>query len=91
MKLLTKKSLTSVVLAGALSIGTASAMGLSQGTQPLTSIVGISSASISVNVNDNGVATLFGNADSRSEAALAESHVAKFDGVEKIINLISYN
>ncbi len=90
MKLLNTKTLTAVLVAGALSIGTASAMGLSQGTQALTSVVGVSSAAISVNVDD-GVATLFGNAESGSEAALAASHVARLDGVDKVINLITYN
>jgi osmotically-inducible protein OsmY len=90
MKLINSKSLTTLVLAGALSVGTASAMGLQQGTQALTSVVGVSSASIGVNVSD-GTATLFGSAESGSEAALAEAHVAKLDGVEKVINLITFN
>ncbi len=84
------KLAAAMVVAGIMTAGTTSAMGLSQGTQALSSIVGVSSSSISVNV-DNGVATLFGSADSGSDAALAENHVAKLDGVDKVINLITYN
>jgi osmotically-inducible protein OsmY len=73
-----------------MAAGTASAMGLSQGTQPLDSIVGVSSASLSVNVRD-GVATVFGNVESGSEAALAKAYVSQMDGVERVINLITVN
>ncbi len=90
MKLLITKTLAALAITGALSIGTASAMGLNAGTQPLDSIVGVSSASISVNL-DNGVATLFGNAESGAESALAAHHVAKIDGVDRVINLITHN
>lgn len=84
------KLAAAMVVAGIMTAGNTSAMGLSQGTQALSSIVGVSSSSISVNVDD-GVATLFGSADSGSDAALAENHVAKLDGVDKVINLITYN
>ena len=90
MKLLNTKTLAALAITGALSIGTASAMGLDAGTQSLNSVIGVSSASISVNLDD-GVATLFGNAESGAESALAASHVAKLDGVERVINLITYN
>jgi mevalonate kinase len=84
------KSIAALAIAGALSIGTASAMGLSSGTQPLDSIVGVSSASISVNLTD-GVATLFGNVESGAESALAANHVEKIEGVDRVINLITHN
>ena len=90
MKLLNTKTLAALAITGALSIGTASAMGLNAGTQPLDSVIGVSSANLSVSLND-GVATLFGNAESGAESALAASHVAKIDGVERVINLITYN
>ena len=89
MKTLNKIAAT-ILVAGMMTAGTASAMGLSQGTQPLSSIIGVSSAAISVNVDD-GVATLFGTADSGSEAALAAHHVSKLVGVDKVVNLITYN
>jgi hypothetical protein len=90
MKLLNAKTLAALALTGAMSIGTASAMGLNEGTQPLDSVVGVIGTSISVKVDD-GVATLFGNADSFSEASLAESHVERIDGIDRVINLVTYN
>ena len=60
------------------------------GTQSLNSVIGVSSATLSVNLDD-GVATLFGNAESGAESALAASHVAKLYGVDRVINLISHN
>ena len=90
MKLLNTKTLAALAITGALSISTASAMGLDAGTQSLNSVIGVSSASISVNLDD-GVATLFGNAESGAESALTASHVAKLDCVERVINLLTYN
>ena len=90
MKLFNSKTLAALAITGALSIGTASAMGLNAGTQSLDSVIGVSSANLSVSLND-GVATLFGNAESGAESALAASHVAKIDGVERVLNLITYN
>jgi hypothetical protein len=84
------KSIAALAIAGALSIGTASAMGLSAGTQPLDSIVGVSSASLSVTIND-GVATLFGTTDSGAEAAIAANEVSQIEGVERVINLVTWN
>lgn len=90
MKFINAKSIAALALTGALSIGTASAMGLDSGTKPLNSIVGVNSTSLSYNVRD-GVATLFGNADSSFESALAKNHVEQIDGVDRVINLITYN
>jgi hypothetical protein len=90
MKLLNAKTLAAVALTGALSIGTASAMGLSTGTQPLNSVVGVNSASISYKVQD-GVATLFGTTDSKSESQLAQYHIENIDGVDRVINLVTFN
>ena len=83
-------ALTAIALTGALSIGTASAMGLDSGTRSLASVVGINSASLSYKVQD-GVATLFGNTDSSVESALAKAHVEQINGVDRVINLITYN
>ena len=90
MKLINVKTLAALALTSALSIGSASAMGLNIGTQPVNQIIGVSSASLSVTVND-GVATLFGSTDSGAEAALAEAKVAQMEGVDRVINLISWN
>ena len=90
MKLLNTKTIAALLITGAMSVGTASAMTLDSGTTQLNSIAGVSSANIRVNVKD-GVATLFGNVDSGSEAALAANHVAMQDGISKVRNLISIN
>lgn len=90
MKLLNTKTIAALALTGALSIGTASAMGLDSGTQSLDSVIGVNSASLSYTVQD-GVATLFGNVDSSIESSLAKSHVAKIEGVDRVINLVTYN
>ena len=83
------KTIAALALAGALSIGTASAMGLDTGTKPLGSVVGVNGPSVSVNIED-GVATLFGNVESNIESHLAQSHVESIDGVDRVINLITY-
>ncbi len=90
MKLLNAKTLAALALTGAMSIGTASAMGLNIGTQPVNQIVGVSSASLSVTIND-GVATLFGTTESGAEAALAETKISRMDGVDRVINLVTWN
>ena len=90
MKTLNEKTFAALALTGALSIGTASAMGLDSGTKALDSVIGVNSASLSYTVKD-GVATLFGNVDSQSEAALAKSFVSKVEGVDRVINLVNYN
>jgi hypothetical protein len=90
MKLLNAKTLAALALTGAMSIGTASAMGLDSGIKPLTSVAGISSTNISVKVDD-GVATLFGFVDSNHEHALAEAHVADMEGVDRVINRLIRN
>ena len=90
MKYLNAKTLAALALTGAMSIGTASAMGLDSGTRSLGSVIGVSSPTLSYKVQD-GVATLFGNAESGFEAELAEAHVEKISGVDHVINLITYN
>jgi hypothetical protein len=90
MKLLNAKTLAAVALTGVLSIGTASAMGLSNGIQPLTSITGVSSTNVKVEF-DGSVATLYGFVDSNIESSLAAAHVANLDGVDRVINRIVQN
>lgn len=87
MKFINAKTIAAVALTGALSAGSVSAAGLDAGVQSLNSITGVSSANIKVLVDD-GVATLFGYVDSNAEAALAEAHVEKLDGVDQVINRI---
>ena len=90
MKILNAKSFAALALVSAMSVGTASAMGLNIGTKPVNQIVGVSSATLSVTVND-GVATLFGTTESGAEAALAETKVAQMEGVDRVINLVTWN
>lgn len=87
MKTLTIKTIAALALTGALSVGTASAMGLDSGVKSLNSVTGVSSTNIKYKV-DNGVATLFGYVDSNTESALAVAHVGQIDGVERVINRI---
>jgi len=51
---------------------------------------GVSSPTLNL-IIDNGVATLSGSVESSLERVLAENHVARLEGVEQVINLISYN
>ena len=89
MKLFNKTTFASMLVIGALSVGTASAM-TDRHTTPLTGALGTSSVDLRVTVED-GVAYLFGNVDSGIESGLVEQHVAGLDGVDKVINLISVN
>ena len=82
MKLFKKSAIATIMLVGTMAIGTASAITLDA--------PGVTSASVNVTVKD-GVATLFGTVESGFERAQAERHVAKLDGVDKVINLIGYN
>lgn len=90
MKLLNTKTLTALAITGVLSIGTASAMGLNADTKPLDSIIGVSSATLSVTVKD-GVATLWGTTDSGAEAAIAANQVSQMEGVDRVNNLVTWN
>ena len=84
------KIAAAILVTGMMTAGSASAMGLSEGTQPLDSVVGVSSANLSVNVRD-GIATVFGNVESGAEAAIAKSYVSQMAGVDRVINLITVN
>jgi len=89
MKLFKKTTVASLLVIGALTAGTASAMTKVE-TTPLLGVVGITSANLTVRVQD-GVATLSGVVESRSEAALAKNHVANMDGIDKVISLVLIN
>lgn len=89
MKLFNKTTLASLLVIGAMTAGTASAMTKVE-TTPLFGVVGITSANLTVRVQD-GVATLSGVAENGSEAALAKRYVANMDGIEKVISQIIIN
>ena len=64
-------------------IGSASAVTLS-------SLPQIGSSNITYCV-ENGVATIYGHAESGMDKAHAARHVAALEGVDRIINLVTYN
>jgi len=83
MKLFNKTAIASVLVLGSLAMGPASAI-------TLNSLPGVTGSSIQVHIDREGVATLFGQTDSGAEKGIAERHVAKLDGVEKVINLVTF-
>lgn len=82
MKLFKQTAIATTLILGAFAMGSAQALTIST--------PGVSSAHLNVNVKD-GVATIFGTADSAAERNLAEKFVAKSEGVDRVINLITYN
>jgi hypothetical protein len=90
MNKMNKRAAIALGLTSAMSIGTATAKIPEIGTQPLRSVIEVSNPEVRITVQD-GIATLFGNAESRAESLLAEEHAADIDGVEHVINLIEWN
>ena len=82
MKLIKKTAITSALVLGTLGLGSASAI-------TLDNIPGVTGTNLQVQV-DNDVATLFGQADSGADKNIAERHVAKIEGVDRIINLVTF-
>lgn len=76
-----KSIIASIVIAGAMFAGTASAA--APGLNKLTS-----STNVNLTVKD-GVATLFGSVDSGLERKLIASAAAKLDGVDSVRNLVT--
>lgn len=85
MKILTKEWVGSILLLGGLSISTASAM---TENLSLTGVVGVNTASLSARVED-GVAIIFGDAESGTEEALVKKYVADIDGVNEVVDQIT--
>lgn len=88
MKISAKKSLAALALITAMSAGTAQAM--NSVSMQINSVVGVSSTNLRVHIED-GVAHLFGTVESGVEAAIAEAHVKKLDGVNEVFNNILLN
>lgn len=82
MKLFKTSAIAATLILSVFAMGSAQALTIST--------PGVSSAQLSVNVKD-GVATIFGNADSAVERNLAEKYVAQTEGVDRVINLVTYN
>lgn len=90
MKKLNKSAVVALSISSAMSLGTASAKIPDIGTQPLKSVIEVSNPEVRVAVSD-GIATLFGIAESQAEALLAEEHAADIEGVYHVINMIDWN
>lgn len=90
MKFINSKTIASLLVLGAMSIGTASAAIPEGRTVPLTGVIGVQSTDLTIRIKD-GVATLFGDVETRGEAALAKSYVEKLEGVDKVRNLVVIN
>ena len=90
MNKLNKSAVVALGVSGAMSIGTASANLPDIGTTPLGSVIEVNNPAIRV-AFEHGIATLFGDADSSSEALLAEEHIGDIEGVDHVINLINWN
>jgi len=80
MKLLTKTAIATVMAMSTLGAVNA---------KTLDFIPGVTSPNVNVTVQE-GVATLFGVVDTHSERKLAERHVAKLEGVDRVINLVTH-
>ena len=87
MKLSTK-TIAAVALIGAFSFGNAQAADIKN--MPLNSVIGVNSADLRVTI-DNGIATLFGTVENGGEAALAQAHVKKLEGVDTVRSNILLN
>lgn len=79
MKLFTKTVIASALVLGSFAVNAAT----------LDSIPGVTAANVNYTV-DNGVATLFGSVESKSESKMAERYIAQLDGVDRVINLITH-
>ncbi len=92
MDILNTKTVLALGLTSAMSVGTASAK-VSDSDRDYTrtdnSIISISSPNLRVTVYD-GIATLFGTADSIEEAEAAEQEIRDVQGIEHVINLITW-
>ena len=90
MDILNTKAVLALGISGAMSIGTAAADTSEYAVKTNNSIVAVSSPDLRVTVYD-GIATLLGTADSGAEARAVEKHISDVDGVEHVINMITWN
>lgn len=90
MDILNTKTVLALGLTGAMSVGTAAAKVPDNHYVPAGhSIISISSPNLRVTIYD-GIATLFGTAESHAEAQAAEEEILDVEGVEHVINLITW-
>jgi osmotically-inducible protein OsmY len=90
MNLLNSRTVATNDVAGAMSIPCTGAAITLQTNTGLQSDIGASGVNLSITVK-NGIATLFGTTESATEARLAENLVAQMNGVEQVINLVTFN
>jgi len=90
MDILNTKSILALGISGAMSVGTAVAKMPEAGSGAAAPIIAISSPDLRVTVYD-GIATLIGTAGSEEEAALAEQQIMAVEGIEHVINMITWS
>ena len=84
MKLINNSVVTTLAVAATFSIGVA-------GAAVAANLGSVSGVNGNVNVViDNGVATVFGHVDSGFERGLVARHVGAQDGVDRVINLVTF-
>ncbi len=89
MDMFKTKSVLALGLSGMMSIGVAQAGVATKNDDGESAIVAISGPNVRVTVYD-GIATVVGIAGSVEEASEIESQIAAVDGVDHVINLISW-
>lgn len=89
MDILNTKAILALGISGAMSVGNAVAEISDTDQNTSSSIIAISSPDLRVTVYD-GIATLIGTAGTEDEAALAEQQILAVNGVEHVINLITW-
>ena len=89
MDILNTKAILALGISGAMSVGSALAEVSDAESNSSSPIIAISSPDLRVTVYD-GIATLIGTAGSQDEAALAEQQILAVNGVEHVINLITW-
>ncbi len=89
MDILNTKIALALGLTGAMSIGTAAADLQEVKVSTDSSIVSVSSPDLRVTVYD-GIATVVGTAQSSTEAETVETELLDVDGIEYVINLVTW-
>lgn len=89
MDILNTKIVLALGLTGAMSVGTAAADLQEVKVSTDSSIVSVSSPDLRVTVYD-GIATVVGTAQSSTEAETVESELLDIDGIDYVINLVTW-
>ena len=89
MDILNTKIALALGLTGAMSIGTAAADLQEIKVSTESSIVSVSGPDLRVTVYD-GIATVVGTAQSSTEAETVETELLDVDGIEYVINLVTW-